>query len=82
MNRLCAPEEVDAVVKDLASRIAAMPPHSISLMKENLNRATERSLEENLNAESLTQTHSFGTDDMREAVAAFLEKREPRFTGR
>lgn len=82
LNRLCEPGEIDAVVKDLAQRIAAMPPHSIALMKENLNRATERSLEENLDAESLTQTHSIGTDDMREALSAFLEKREPRFTGR
>ena len=82
LNRLCEPGEIDAVVKDLAQRVAAMPPHSISLMKENLNRATERSLEENLDAESLTQTHSYGTEDMREAVTAFLEKREPRFTGR
>ena len=51
------------------------------MIKENLNRATERSLEENLDAESLTQTHAYGTEDMREAVTAFLEKREPRFTG-
>ncbi len=82
LNRLCAPDEIDPVVKDLAERLAALPPQSLALMKENLNRAHERSLEENLGAEATAQTFMFGTEDMREAVTAFLEKREPRFTGR
>ncbi|MFP5352234.1 MAG: enoyl-CoA hydratase/isomerase family protein [Actinomycetota bacterium] len=82
VNRLCTPDEIDAVTKDLAQRLTAMPPASLALMKENLNRAHERSLEENLGAESMAQTFMFGTEDMREAVMAFLEKREPRFTGR
>ncbi len=82
LNRLCEPAEVDPVTKDLAHRLAALPPHSVSMIKENLNRATERSLEENLDAESTSQTVAFGTDDMREAITAFVEKREPRFSGR
>jgi 2-(1,2-epoxy-1,2-dihydrophenyl)acetyl-CoA isomerase len=82
LNRLCDPSEVDIVVKELAARLAALPPQSVSMIKENLNSATERSLEDNLEAESRAQTHAFGTEDMREAVAAFIEKREPRFTGR
>lgn len=82
LNRLCSPDEIDTEVKGLAQRLAAMPPASLALMKENLNRAHERSLEENLGAESMAQTFMFGTEDMREAIAAFLEKREPRFTGR
>lgn len=82
LNRLCEPDEIDSVVKDMAQRLAALPPASLALMKENLNRAAERSLEENLAAESMAQTFMFGTEDMKEAVMAFLEKREPRFTGR
>lgn len=82
LNRLCEPDEIDSVVKDIAQRLAALPPASLALMKENLNRAAERSLEENLAAESMAQTFMFGTEDMKEAVMAFLEKREPRFTGR
>lgn len=81
LNRLCEPDELDTVVKDLAERVAAMPPQTVALIKENLNRAHERSLEENLDAESITQTYAFGTEDMREAIQAFIEKREPRFTG-
>jgi len=82
LNRLCDASEVDTVVKELAARLAALPPQSVSMIKENLNRGTERSLEDNLEAESRAQTHAFATEDMREAVMAFMEKREPRFTGR
>jgi 2-(1,2-epoxy-1,2-dihydrophenyl)acetyl-CoA isomerase len=82
LNALCAPEEIDVYVKDLANELAALPPRTVSMIKENLNRATERSLEESLDAEALGQALSFASEDTREAVAAFLEKREPRFTGR
>ncbi|MEA2452142.1 MAG: hypothetical protein QOG04_852 [Actinomycetota bacterium] len=82
LNRLCEPSEIDAVVKDLASRLAGLPPRPIRMMKENLNRAYERSLSENLDAESIGQTMAFASEDTREAVSAWLEKREPRFTGR
>ena len=82
INRLCEDDEVDEVVKDLAGRLAALPPKQLTMIKENLNRAPERSLEESLHAESLAQSLCFTSDDTREAIAAFLEKREPRFTGR
>ncbi|MDQ3983498.1 MAG: enoyl-CoA hydratase-related protein [Actinomycetota bacterium] len=82
VNRLCDEAEVDQVVKDLASRLVAMPPRTVALIKENLNRAAERSLEQNLEAESLTQSLAFGSEDTREALTAFVEKREPRFQDR
>ena len=82
VNRLCEPTEVDTVTKELAQRVASLPPRTASMIKENLNRAGERSIEENLDAESITQALCFASDDTREAVTAWLEKREPRFTGR
>ena len=82
LNRLCDAGEVDAVVKDLAERLASMPPKTVSMIKENFNRAVERSLEESLEAEALGQTLAFTSEDTREAIAAWIEKREPRFTGR
>jgi enoyl-CoA hydratase/carnithine racemase len=82
LNRLCEPEEIDAVVAGLAARLATLPPRTVSLIKENLNRSAERSIEQNLDAESLTQALCFATEDTREAVLAWVEKREPRFSGR
>ena len=81
LNRLCEPAEIDAVVKDLAGRLAGMPPRTMAMLKRNLNRSYERSLDENLEAESISQTLAFASEDTREAVTAWLEKREPRFTG-
>ncbi|MFN2588361.1 MAG: enoyl-CoA hydratase/isomerase family protein [Actinomycetota bacterium] len=81
VNRLCDAAEVDQVVKDLAARLVALPPRTVTMIKENLNRAGERSIEANLDAESLTQSLAFGSKDTREALTSFLEKREPRFTG-
>ena len=82
LNRLCDDDEIDAVVKDFSSRLAALPPRTVSLIKENLNRASERSIEETLDAESVSQALSYASEDTREAVTAWIEKREPRFTGR
>jgi enoyl-CoA hydratase/carnithine racemase len=82
VNRLAAPEDVDHTVLDLARRLAAQPPRTVQLLKENLNRAAERTLLENLDAESLTQTLCFASEDTREAVLAWIEKREPKFSGR
>jgi enoyl-CoA hydratase/carnithine racemase len=82
LNRFCSPDEVDAVVKDLTSRLAALPPRTVALIKENLNRAQERSVEANLDAESVSQSLTFASEDTREAVVAWVEKREPRFKGR
>ena len=82
INRLCEADEVDAVVKDLSQRLVALPPRQVSMIKANLNRSSERSIEENLEAESIGQVLSIGSEDTREAITAWIEKREPRFTGR
>lgn len=82
LNRLCSPDEVDAVTTDLAGRLAAMPPRTASMIKENLNRATDGGLTDALDQESLTQALCFASDDTKEAVSAWVEKRDPRFTGR
>lgn len=82
LYRLCEPDELDAAVKDLAVKLCSLPPRTLAMIKDNLNRAYERSLEENLEAESVGQTLAFASEDTREAVMAWVEKREPRFTGR
>ncbi len=81
INRLCAPNEVDSVTAELAARLTAVPPRTASMIKDNLNRATDGSLSDSLEMESLTQALCFASDDTKEAVLAWVEKREPRFTG-
>lgn len=76
----------DAALADeafaLAARIAAGPPIALRYMKANLNRALESSLEECLRYEADRMVRGAQTDDYTEAVAAFAEKRTPKFQGR
>ena len=63
---------------ELANRLADMPAEALGLVKEML-RADPTSLEAALREEAMTQSHCLGSNDMREGVAAFLEKRSPIF---
>jgi 2-(1,2-epoxy-1,2-dihydrophenyl)acetyl-CoA isomerase len=82
LNRLCEPDELDDVVADLAARLIALPPRTVALIKDNLNRSYERSLEQNLEAEAISQALAATSADTLEAIQAWVQKREPRFTGR
>lgn len=64
------------------SRLAAGPTAAYGRMKANLNLAETARLPDVLDQEALFQRISGLTDDSREAVRAFLEKREPVFRGR
>jgi enoyl-CoA hydratase len=67
---------------EIAARIAAMPPVAAMLIKELVTQGAEASLPAALAAERRAMALLFATDDRREGVAAFLEKRPPRFSGR
>lgn len=65
----------------IARRLAAGPSAAYRYMKENLNRAMTREVDECLDLEATHHVHCLFTADHREAAAAFVEKREPVFTG-
>ena len=64
-----------------ASRIAEMPPAVAMMVKEAVNRAFETSLSEGIRFERRLFQAAFATRDQKEGMAAFLEKRPPRFKG-
>lgn len=64
-----------------ASRLAAMPTRALGLTKRAVYRATRVTLEDALEYEAQLQQAAAATDDHVEGVMAFLEKREPAFTG-
>ncbi len=66
----------------LAAELAAMPTKGVAMTKRLFDRAASATLDEQLELEAQMQAAATQTDDFREGVAAFLEKREPRFTGR
>ena len=81
-NRVVPAEQLADEAFALAAKIAAGPPIALRWMKANLNRALEEDLETCLRYEADRMVRGALTDDYTEAVAAFAEKRTPRFSGR
>src|SRR6266511_748164 len=67
---------------DLAAELAALPTGAIGMTKRLLDRAGGSNLEDQLEWEAQLQTVATQSEDFREGVAAFLEKRTPLFKGR
>lgn len=63
-------------------RLAQRPPIALRHMKENVNRAGDVTLQAALDAEATAMVRTMATADHKEAAAAFVEKRQPRFTGK
>jgi 2-(1,2-epoxy-1,2-dihydrophenyl)acetyl-CoA isomerase len=66
----------------LAARLAALPTRAIGLTKRAFNRAMMPDLDAILDYEADMQELASRTDDYREGVAAFRDKRTPTFRGR
>ena len=66
---------------EVANTFAALPTAAIGMSKRLLERATVSTLQEQLELEAQLQAAAARTDDFREGISAFLEKREPRFSG-
>ncbi len=81
-NWVCAPEELAAKTREVAARLAAGPTVAYRYMKENLNRAMAGTADDCLDLEATHHVHCGQTADHKEAAKAFVEKREPVFSGR
>ena len=74
--------EFESKTLELARSIAAMPTKGLGYTKRLLNQSFNNSLEEQLDLEAATQSLYAHTDDHKEGIQAFLEKRSPVFTGK
>jgi 2-(1,2-epoxy-1,2-dihydrophenyl)acetyl-CoA isomerase len=82
VNAVFPAADFDVEVRQRARRLAAGPRLAYRYMKENLNRAVDGELGECMDIEATHHVHTGFTQDHREAAKAFVERREPRFTGR
>ena len=82
-NWVVAPEALQESAADIAQKLANGPTVAYSYMKENLARAlTSADVHDCLDLEASHHIHCGGTDDHKNAVEAFIEKRAPVFEGR
>jgi 2-(1,2-epoxy-1,2-dihydrophenyl)acetyl-CoA isomerase len=79
VSRVVAREELDAVVDELAARLAAAPQPALARIKAALNRDEQTRLAAALDFEAEGQADCFASEDFREGVAAFMQKRAPVF---
>lgn len=81
VNRVVPAESLDAVVAEWTARLSEGPPLALSMSKLLLNKSLETSMDQALEAEAQAQAVNLAGADVREALAAFVEKRTPVFAG-
>jgi len=82
INKVVPAAELDKHTDELAHRLATGPTKALGLSKRIVNRVTSLELPDALEYEAYNQDIAGKTSDHLEAVKAFLEKRQPRFSGK
>ncbi len=81
-ERLVDEDALDAEAAALAGRIAGAPPLAVQGAKRAVEAASRLPIAEGLVVEAEAQAVALRSDDMREAISAFVEQRDPKYTGR
>ena len=82
VNRVVPADGLESETMELARRIAAGPAIAYRYMKENISRAIGGDVMDCMDLEATHHVHAGLTEDHRNAVKAFVEKRKPSFQGR
>lgn len=82
VNEVFPDEKLEEETAALAGRLAGLPTQALGRIKHTLHKSFEGDLAAALEAEAVGQTFCGYTQDHKEGIAAFFEKRDPTFTGR
>ncbi len=81
INRVCSTEQLDDEVANVVKDYASAPTKAIGMMKKMLNASTSSDLDAILEMEAKCQEEAGNSNDYKEGVSAFIEKRKPEFRG-
>ncbi len=81
-DEVVAKEDLDRTVTIFAEKLAGKPPVGLKKIKETINKGVDTDLEAGLKIEKQALDQLLQTEDFREGIAAFMEKREPQWKGR
>jgi enoyl-CoA hydratase/3-hydroxyacyl-CoA dehydrogenase len=82
VNRVIPPQRLMAEAQRLAKRIAGQGPLAVGRAKTAINQAWQTDLDAGLGFELEAVMQTFGSEDQKEGMTAFLERRKPEFKGR
>jgi enoyl-CoA hydratase len=82
VNAVVAPDELQDEVFELADKIASKAPLAVAAIRQAVHTGIDVPIHDALIAERIEFTRVFDTEDAREGVSAFLEKRPPAWQGR
>lgn len=76
------PEQLDQEVEKISQKLASMPTKAFGLYKDAINQTFENDLDQQLSLEAALQSEAGKSEDYKEGVTAFMEKRKPKFKGK
>ena len=82
INRVVPADQLMATALALAQRLATGPTQAIRGTKASVNKILRETVNLVLDTSLALERHCFSSADHKEAIQAFVEKREPKFTGR
>ena len=81
VNRIYPPDQLMVESKKFAAKLAALPAFALKMAKHSMNYGYDLSLDNATRLEAECCAQCFSTDDQKEGMKAFLEKRKPAFKG-
>lgn len=82
VNKVVPADEVLAAAKEWAAKLAQKPPIALQMLKVAVNAGSNTDIETGLTIETTCFGNAFSTEDRKEGLTAFVEKRKPVYTGR